>query len=135
MRPPAILFTLVVNDIETAIDFYCSKLCLFRNIADTGPKSSGARFVLLRFNDAAFPFDIHLEVPSSAPERALVGKQAGNNFLLGFPVKDCDAFVQQLRNARVPLEGPVIELPYGKQASCLDPFGNRISFFEDFVFD
>jgi predicted enzyme related to lactoylglutathione lyase len=130
---PSIVFGLLVDDVDRAIDFYCNRLALFAILSDTGP--GPGRFVRLRFADERFPFDIIPVLPRRAEEAALVGWQAGGAILIGFPVADCEQLVKRLSESGVKIEGNVAHLPYGMQAICVDCFGNRISLFEQYELD
>jgi predicted enzyme related to lactoylglutathione lyase len=127
-------FTLLVGSYDHALKFYVSALRLFRVEQDTD-MGNGRRFVYLRFHVPTVPFAMTLMLPANAIEQALVGKQAGNSILLVFPVADLEMLVQQLESSSVRFDTPIMNLPYGRQAICVDPFGNRISLLETYTFE
>lgn len=122
-------FALLVNDYDKAIRWYCSTLGLFCVETDTD-WGAGNRFVYLVFTDPMIPFGISLTVAQRSEDLALVGRQAGDNILLVFPVSDCMEMHKMLVQRGAEIEKDVIELPYGKQLVCRDCFGNRISLFQ-----
>jgi catechol 2,3-dioxygenase-like lactoylglutathione lyase family enzyme len=127
----AIGINLLVDNYDEALRFYCATLGLFRVMGEPGLART-AGVLRLRFHDPRFPFTLYVTLARTAQERAVVGNQSGDNIFLSFPVEDCELLFHQLVAAGVHPGEEILDLPYGRQLTVLDPFGNRISFFQDY---
>ena len=134
MAPPSVGFNLLVDSYDKAIAFYASTLRLFDSKQNTDA-GNGLRTVFLDFHQPAIPFWMTLTLATTANERSLVGRQAGNSILLVLPVRDLESLVERLGSSDVRFDGPLLNLPYGRQAVCFDPFGNRVSLFERYALE
>ena len=117
--------SLLVDDYDKAIWFYCEQTKLFSLVAnlDLGPDS---RNVVLGYNNPKAPFCLVILRANNPDLLTLVGKQAGHLPLLVLPVNSCmDEYMQLHRNG-VSFLGEPISLPYGCQATMVDPFGNKV---------
>jgi len=115
--------SMLVDDYDKAINFYCSQANLFTVVADLA-LGSGQRNVVLRYLD--LPFCLVLFRALTPETSKLIGHQGGELPLLVLPVTDCLSTHDQLLRNGVAFEGEPLQLPYGCQATMIDPFGNRI---------
>lgn len=123
--------SLLVNDYDEAIRFYCERTQLFSLIADTG-LGHGDRYVVLGYENPEAAFCLVLFKATTRAMSAIVGRQAADLPLLVLPVDDCLGTYEQLRAAGVAFAGEPFELPYSCQASMIDPFGNVICLAESY---
>jgi predicted enzyme related to lactoylglutathione lyase len=123
--------TLLVRDYERSLRFYRDLLGLVATV--------NADFGTFRHIRPQLPgverFEVVLAHCHSPAQEAVVGRQCGDVPWLCMPVQDCHARYRELGERGVPLIGEVIDLPYGAQAVCLDPDGNRVALFESYVQD
>lgn len=125
----AVRLVLLVDDYDRAIDFYCKQTGLFSIDVDfeLGPKE---RNVVLGYNNPRSPFYLVPRRAITAKTRASIGQQAGDFPFFVLPVDDCLRSYDLLQNAGVQFADELAELPYGCQATLLDPFGNRVCLFQ-----
>jgi predicted enzyme related to lactoylglutathione lyase len=121
------LFKLLVLDQDQALRFYVDQLG-FQLAEDKrlGPY----RWLLVRA-----PGDDHLalnlSLAENAEERALVGKQAGQQPLFTIATSDCRRDYQELQRRGVSFEGEPETMPWGTGAMLKDTCGNRIYLSQD----
>jgi predicted enzyme related to lactoylglutathione lyase len=121
--------TLLVRDYERSLRFYRDLLGLMATVnADFGT----VRHIRLRVPGVEC-FEVVLVQCYSPAQEVAVGRQCGDVPWLCIPVRDCHARYQELRERGVPFAGEIIDLPYGVQAVCLDPDGNRVALFESYI--
>ena len=65
-----------------------------------------------------FPRDTTYFAPSDKP------------FMINYRVRNLDRMLAQLRDAGVPVDARIAELPFGRFGWCSDPEGNRIELWE-----
>lgn len=115
----------IVDDVDAAIDFYCSKLGFHE---DMHPAPS---FAMLSKGD--------LRLVLSAPSGAAGGGQAMPDGTLPQPggwnrfqleIGDLEATVEQLRSAGVRFRNEIVTGVGGKQIIVEDPAGNPVELFE-----
>jgi predicted enzyme related to lactoylglutathione lyase len=115
--------SLLVRDYERSLQFYRDRLGLVDTVnADFG----SFRHIRLRVPGVA-DFEVVLAHCLSPAQEAAVGRQCADVPWLCIPVRNCHARYRELREQGVPFVGEVIDLPYGVQAVCLDPDGNRVA--------
>ena len=114
-----------VDDYDKAIRFYCEQTQMFSLVANAtiGPD---IRNVVLKFNNLNVPFCIVVYRASTTATSALVGKQGGDYDYLVLPVDDCMSTFERLRGVGVLFSSEPFQLPYGCQATMIDPFGNKV---------
>ncbi len=132
VKQNGVLFTLLVDDYEAALDFYVEKLELFVVVADT-QTSETSRYVCIALKDFVDKFMIHVKAPSTPRSASLVGGQGGDEVLITLPVEDIKSKQADLLSRGVTIEQEIEWLPYGGGACVTDPFGNRLSLFQHFV--
>jgi predicted enzyme related to lactoylglutathione lyase len=122
---------LLVDDYDAAISFYCHKTGLFTIEVNLtiGPSE---RNVVLRYFDKCIPFRLVVMKAASSNCASFIGNQSGGLPLLVLPIKDCLGCYERLAAAGILFEGEPIQLPYGCQATLLDPFGNRLCLSEKY---
>ena len=120
---------LFVDDIGTAIQFYCSSAKLFSVEVDARitPKVRNTRL-----RHAYTHGSFYLILSDAADDRHLVGRQGGNSALLVLPIDDCWETFNRMSAEGVRFVSPPVELPYGVQATFVDPFGNRVCLSQEF---
>lgn len=124
----SVISTLLVDDMQVAVDFYSSTIGLFFVESDTG--TGVDRLVTLRLRELCECFVLLLCNATRDQElSALVGRQTGNATLLTLPVKDLSDVVFRLRRSNVEIVREY-ELPYAEYALIRDPFGNEIDLCE-----
>ena len=114
-----ITVTLIVRNHDQSIRFYCDQLGFRRILDDDRLEYPGID-----------SFRIVLIPPHSPVQEASVGRQSGDVAWLCIPVNNCYEAFERLSNHGVTFIGKPIELPYGIQATALDPDGNRVCLYE-----
>lgn len=123
--------SLLVDDYDRAIQFYCEQTGMFSLVANLtlGPDT---RNVVLGYTNPVAPFCL-VVFRATNPERlALVGQQGGGLPLFVLPVDDCMSTYERLKAVGVPFNGEPVQLPYGCQATMIDPFGNKVCLSESY---
>jgi hypothetical protein len=116
---------LFASDYDEAINFYCDRTGLF-TLAVNFALNEVARNVVLRFNDPKVPFFLVVAIAAKSIETASANPPGETWPLLVLPVPDCMSTYHQLTARGVPFSDQPQQLPYGCQATIIDPFGNRI---------
>lgn len=119
--------TLLVNDYDEAIAFYCTKLH-FRVVEDK-PMSDTKRWVLLAPRGSMGP-SILLTKAVTEEQRALVGRQAaGKVFLFLFTDNLLGDYKNLLKHGVEIVEKPEVK-PHGMVLIFSDLYGNRFDLIE-----
>jgi predicted enzyme related to lactoylglutathione lyase len=120
-RKHVVSLCLWVDDFDRAIHFYCAQTGLFSIVVN----SQSIHNVRLVYKSASAPFELNLFLATTPETSALVGRQGGPYPLFVLPVDSCRDTVDRLKQAGVQIKS-FYELPYGTQATMIDPFGNQI---------
>jgi len=119
--------TLLVNDYDEAIAFYCTKLQF--HIVEDKPMSETKRWVLLA-PPGSTGTSILLTRAVTDEQRALVGKQAaGKVFLFLFTDNLAADYKNLLKHGVGIVEEPEVK-PHGKVLIFSDLYGNRFDLIE-----
>ena len=119
--------TLLVNDYDEAIAFYCHKLQF--HIVEDKPMSETKRWVLLA-PPGSTGTSILLTKAVTDEQRALVGKQAAGKVFLFLFTDNLAADYENLQKHRVEIvEEPEVK-PHGKVLIFSDLYGNRFDLIE-----
>ncbi|MCB1429501.1 MAG: VOC family protein [Nitratireductor sp.] len=120
-KPPvsaAVWFEIPVSDLEAGRSFYASVLQTELTIQEMGPNRT-ANFA---YQPEAGGMSGHLYVGKPAAD--------GSGPTLHLPVPDTlEQSLERLKAAGGTVVSPVIEIPVGRFAYCLDPDGNSIGLF------
>lgn len=119
------LVTIVVDDYDTALDFYVAKMG-FRLVEDT-PVSAGKRWVVVAPDGQPETSGCHLLLAqaSEPAQVASIGSQTGGRVAFFLHTSDFAASHHRLTtNGVLFTDGPRRE-PYGTVAVFLDRYGNR----------
>ena len=121
---------LIVSDFDAAISFYCGTTEQFEVEHDiTAP--NGLRNVCL--GHITLPLSLGLRLADTPEKAQLLGRQSGdrNDAFLILPVAACEPLLQRLQTAGMRVEdNGIIDLIWGSQLCCYDPFGTMICFIE-----
>ena len=123
------LVTLVVEDVDEAVEFYVGTLGL--ELYQDEAYGDGNRWVEVR--PAGSPTKIALKTPAQFDEsearhhRELIGTTPAVTFL----VDDCRQSYDALREAGVPFDDEPESRPWGTTAVARDPSGNPVVLTED----
>jgi catechol 2,3-dioxygenase-like lactoylglutathione lyase family enzyme len=128
MIGPLSQVTLVVDDQTDAAAFYTDRLG-FEKRADE-PMGPDNRWVTVAPPDGEV--EIVLQSPNwfEGEEVARRRSMIGESPELAFPVDDCRATYQTLRERGVEFHTPPESVPWGVQAVALDLYGNRLVLIE-----
>ena len=119
--------TLLVNDYDEAIAFYCNKLQF--HVVEDKPMSETKRWVLLA-PPGSTGTSILLTRAVTDEQRALVGKQAaGKVFLFLFTDNLAAEYKNLLKHGVGIVEEPEVK-PHGKVLIFSDLYGNRFDLIE-----
>ena len=119
--------TLLVNDYDEAIAFYCNKLQF--HVVEDKPMSETKRWVLLA-PPGSTGTSILLTKAMTDEQRALVGKQAaGKVFLFLFTDNLAADYKNLLKHGVGIVEEPEVK-PHGKVLIFSDLYGNRFDLIE-----
>ena len=119
--------TLLVNDYDEAIAFYCNKLQF--HVVEDKPMSETKRWVLLA-PPGSTGTSILLTKAVTDEQRALVGKQAaGKVFLFLFTDNLAADYKNLLKHGVGIVEEPEVK-PHGKVLIFSDLYGNRFDLIE-----
>ena len=119
--------TLLVNDYDEAIAFYCHKLQF--HIVEDKPMSETKRWVLMA-PPGSTGTSILLTKAVTDEQRALVGKQAAGKVFLFLFTDNLAADYENLQKHRVEIvEEPEVK-PHGKVLIFSDLYGNRFDLIE-----
>jgi predicted enzyme related to lactoylglutathione lyase len=123
--------TLLVRDYERSLQFYRDLLGLVATI--------NATFGTFRHIRLQLPgverFEVVLIHCHSPAQETALGRQCGDVPWLCIPVRDCNARYRELRAQGVEFVGEVTDMPWGADAVCLDPDGNRVGLVESYSQD
>lgn len=128
MAIDSVSLTLIVDNVEQAVDFYVKRLGLF-----TKPESVSDSVSLELIGDCCFSLSL-CDVSSNPELRNLVGSQSGNATFLTLPIDDTEEMENQLRMNSVEVNDRY-ELPYAEWLFVSDPFGNQIALCQDLTKD
>ena len=119
------LVTLVVDDYDSAIDFFTEKLGfhLVEDRAALTDDGRSKRWVVVRPPGAET--GILLSRADGDRQAGVVGNQTGGRVALFLRVDDFARTYDAMRSAGVTFSGPPRGEPYGRVAVFLDPMGNR----------
>ena len=120
-----VTLALWVDDYDKAIEFYCEQSQLFSLVANATIDSDN-RNVVLGCNNPNAPFRLVVYRATTPAMLSLVGHQGGERALFVLPIDDCMGSYERLRVAGVAFVGEPVQLPYGCQATMIDPFGNKV---------
>jgi catechol 2,3-dioxygenase-like lactoylglutathione lyase family enzyme len=116
------LLSVFVKDQDEAIEFYTSKLgFLLAEDVPFGPQ----RWVTIRLPDDEV-VSLTLKLAKTDEERALVGRQAGSQPILGIVTDDCMSEYRRMKAAGVKFHGEPEVQPYGTGVMLEDLYGNQI---------
>lgn len=116
------LVTLVVDDYDRAIDFYCRRLGF--HLAEDTALSESKRWVVVKPQpDAAM--GLLLAQADGEDQKAAIGNQTGGRVGFFLDVSDFPAAHNRMRAAGVLFEEEPRHEPYGTVAVFRDLFGNR----------
>ena len=120
------MVTLVVDDYDDAIDYYCTALG-FELVEDT-PLSDVKRWVVLR--TAPGGADVLIAKAATDEQRAAVGHQTGGRVAFFLHTDDFDTDYQRMVAAGVDFTEAVRHEEYGRVVVLRDPYGNKWDFVE-----
>lgn len=123
MKQRAVRLVLFSRDYHSAINFYCQQTDLF-TLKTNFPLGNGHRNVVLEFKHA--PFEVVIFLPMNETCDKVIGIQGGTLPIISLPIPDCYGLYNRLKEAGVKFDSEPIDLPYGVQATMIDPDGNRI---------
>ena len=129
MTSSSISLTLLVDDYEKAINYYCEVLQLFAVAVNTR-LSSQDKYLLLSFK-GEINFTLNLIRANTKEATQFIGKQGGGYPLLVLPVPECKTVALDLLAKNIEV-GEIEKLPWGNQLIVNDPFGNKICLFETY---
>ena len=121
--------TLFTNDFDQSIAFYSKWLGFV--ISYEWNKPGDERIV--RMQNENYRIGLSLKTPRTEWEKQLVGKQAGDEHLLGFQVKNLAQHYNELLLAGAPFTRELASPPFGDFAYLEDPGGNKIFLAEYWV--
>lgn len=116
------LVTVVVDDYDRAIDFYCRALGF--HLAEDTPLALAKRWVVVKPEDRA-AMGLLLAVADDEQQRRAIGRQTGGRVGFFLEVDDFDAAHRRMRAEGVHFEEEPREEPYAKVAVFRDLYGNR----------
>lgn len=116
------LVTLVVDDYDRAIDFYCRALGF--HLAEDTPLSAGKRWVVVKPEEQA-AMGLLLAVAADETQRQAIGRQAGGRVGFFLEVDDFEAVHRRMSAEGVHFEEEPRDEPYAKVAVFRDLYGNR----------
>ena len=114
--------TLFTHDFDKSIAFYCKWLGFA--ISYEWNKPDDERIV--RMQNTRYGIELSLKIPRTDWENQLVGKQAGEEYLLGFQMRGLSQFYNELLLAGAPFTRELASPPFGDFAYLQDPDGNKI---------
>lgn len=120
----AVTLVLWVNDFDKAVFFYTHQTELFTLDTDVDIGRGMRNALAFRCKEA--PLRIQLHLATNPAMSALVDRQGGDYALLALPVEDCMRLYEALKRKGVQFTDEPVQLPYGCQATMIDPFGNKI---------
>ena len=116
------LVTLVVDDYDRALDFYCNRLGF--HLAEDTALSDAKRWVVVRPEpDAAM--GLLLARADSTDQQAAIGNQTGGRVGFFLTVSDFQAAYRRMRASGILFEEEPRHEPYGTVAVFRDLYGNR----------
>lgn len=127
------VITIVVDDVDQALDFYTNVL-RFENRSDDEFEVDGD---VGRWTTIGLPEDdvrISLTTPDEPyyddETRAILEARIGTPAMWTFRTADCEGVVAALEAAGVEITNPPASYPWGIEATFADPFGNEFDLFE-----
>jgi catechol 2,3-dioxygenase-like lactoylglutathione lyase family enzyme len=125
--------TLVVGDLETALEFYTGKLD-FEVVMDSQFEMDGVSGRWLTVGLPAQNLEIALVTPDEPYYDEETRQQLRARMGVGtgwtFRTDDCEATIDALEAAGVAITQEPTEYEWGIEAAFLDPFGNESKLFE-----
>ena len=132
-RAELIAITLLVDEYEPTTRFYCEHLGF--EVWVDADYAGGQRNVQLELRRHP-GVKLYIHRASTPLQLAAVGKQAGDGLaFLTLNTLNAEQDFARLSAAGVEILGEMMEMPWGRQFTVIDPCGNRITFFEDFLLD
>ncbi len=116
------LVTLVVDDYDRAIDFYCRRLGF--HLAEDTALSESKRWVVVKPQPDA-TMGLLLAQADGEDQKAAIGNQTGGRVGFFLDVSDFPAAHNRMRAAGVLFEEEPRHEPYGTVAVFRDLYGNR----------
>nr|WP_316651921.1 VOC family protein [uncultured Gellertiella sp.] len=116
------LVTIVVDDYDRALDFYCRRLGF--QLAEDTDLGHGKRWVVVR-PDPASPLGLLLARAIGPRQEAAIGNQTGGRVGFFLEVEDFDAAHARLGAAGIEFEEKPRREAYGEVAVFRDLYGNR----------
>ena len=123
MKQNIIHVTLVVNDYDEALDFYCNKL-QFEVIEDTEMPEQNKRWVVIAPPNSN-GVTILLAKASNDEQQQFVGNQTGGRVSLFLQTDDIARDYQQMQSVDVEFLREPTVMPYGTVAVFADLYGNK----------
>lgn len=130
MTNKSVRMWLLIDDFDTAIDFYVKRMGLFEIESDRNPGVHRAVSLKLAKNCENFVLDL-CNVAQDDPRGSLVGKQWGDAIGITLPVENMEELENRLCESGVEIVGRQ-ELPYAEWIFVRDPFGNKLSLCDEF---
>jgi len=123
MKQNIIHVTLVVNDYDEALDFYCNKL-QFEVIEDTEMPEQNKRWVVIA-PPSSNGVTLLLAKASNEEQQQFVGNQTGGRVSLFLQTDDIARDYQQMQSVGVEFLRVPTDMPYGTVAVFADLYGNK----------
>lgn len=127
------IVTLVVDDVDEAIEFYTGTLGFeVRMDEDFEMEGAAGRWVTVGLpgQDLQVALVTADEPYYDDDTRALMEGKRGTETYWTFRTEDCEATVAALEAADVEITRPIQDYPWGTEAMFADPSGNEFSVFE-----
>jgi catechol 2,3-dioxygenase-like lactoylglutathione lyase family enzyme len=121
------VFKLFVNDQEEARRFYVDKLGF---VVSEDNRLGDYRWLLVRPPDT-LDVAINLSLPKTQQERALVGRQGGEQPLFALATDDCRRDYAAMKARGVTFDGEPKTMPYGTGVLLQDLYGNKLYLNQD----
>ena len=114
--------TLFAKDFDETIAFYCKWLgfIVFYEWNKPGEER------ILRIRNESNRIELSLKIPKTEWDNQLIGRQAGNEFFLGFEIEDLAQVYESLLKRGAPFTRELVSPPFGDFAYLEDPNGNKI---------
>jgi catechol 2,3-dioxygenase-like lactoylglutathione lyase family enzyme len=121
------VFTLFVNDQDSALRFYVDQLGF---VVSEDKRLGDYRWLLVRAPHTP-DVAINLELARTPEQQLLVGRQGGGKPLLALATDDCDRDYNSMKGRGVKFDSEPKVMPYGTGATLNDLYGNKIYLNQD----